>query len=571
LFVFFFFFSQSFMYHPPKTNRFAKCRFCVDWRAISKQTGRMMEANERLELHRMWANIRERGWWKTKVDLATQEPLSCLSMSMDGTDKFPNGFPHFWEMSKGDTVDRIKLHLDISIVHGSKPRIFIADESIRSDPNLTFEVFYRTLLAEQAIRGVLPRVLYLQLDNCIRENKNTTFFGGLCWLIERGIVDKIFVSFLPVGHTHFDCDAVASRISLALKYKDVTNFDELHRTLAHCCQPAPTVESIDDVGDLKALLNPSGLATFPVGSSRIRRFVGCCTKVLPKERANFMYETSPLHWQFRKDTAGKVVIQSKLTCDDRQWSEMTYPWTTSAPRPDDRAFEPDTSGLRPSDLRLAPRRPISADRRAELKRALSSARFRISEPDWRSVEAAWKKMLGDDQPAPSRSPPNAGLFIGESDDPEQRQPEPAPVQPMAMRPQSRLFTTTNLANKDRENRKKRGRADTDLVIGKMITTTGNYSEECLDEHKQDFWVAKILDLVHNEELVHVQWFNTGQLQNATKKAQYRVWTGQHPREWIPISRVLHQFEALTEKNKMIKSADIRHTMNSIECNLLENS
>jgi hypothetical protein len=125
-----------------KYCKFAKCEFCVDWRRIyDTEPGRRAEASQRLKIHRQWANVRERAVWKKKITRAHEEPLNYISVSIDGTDKFPNGFPHFWEKSKGDCAHekRLKLHIDIACVHGnnSPPYIYLADESIRSDPNLT--------------------------------------------------------------------------------------------------------------------------------------------------------------------------------------------------------------------------------------------------------------------------------------------------------------------------------------------------------------------------------------------------------------------------------------------------
>ena len=82
--------------------------------------------------------------------------------------------------------------------------MFIGHEDIASDPNWVVETLYRTLkkLEED---GPLPETLYLQLDNCFRENKNTYLMAYLSWLIERGAFKNIFVSFLPTGprtHTH---------------------------------------------------------------------------------------------------------------------------------------------------------------------------------------------------------------------------------------------------------------------------------------------------------------------------------------------------------------------------------
>ena len=137
-----------------------------------------------------------------------------------GTDKFPHGFPHCWE--------NLRIHIDIACVHGSRPHMFLAYENMCSDPNMTCEVLYRTLRKEQELRGggPLPPTFFLQMDNCIRENKNTTLFCYVAWLVERGIFETAYVSFLPVGHTHFDCDRVASRISTAIPADDSDESDD---------------------------------------------------------------------------------------------------------------------------------------------------------------------------------------------------------------------------------------------------------------------------------------------------------------------------------------------------------
>jgi hypothetical protein len=53
-----------------------------------------------------------------------------------------------------------------------------------------------------------PRTLYLQCDNCIRENKNQWVLLLLCLLIAHDWFDDIFLFFLVIGHTHIDLDQV---------------------------------------------------------------------------------------------------------------------------------------------------------------------------------------------------------------------------------------------------------------------------------------------------------------------------------------------------------------------------
>ena len=49
-------------------------------------------------------------------------------------------------------------------------------------------------------KGRLPPVLFLQMDNCWRENKNWIMFAYLSWLVETGVFQKVQVGFLIVGY-----------------------------------------------------------------------------------------------------------------------------------------------------------------------------------------------------------------------------------------------------------------------------------------------------------------------------------------------------------------------------------
>ena len=109
------------------------------------------------------------------------------------------------------------------MVHGQPtPTTYHAPENVAHDPNLTIEVLQRTLKRlEEKRGGKLPKTLFLQMDNCTRENKNTAVMAYLSWLVERGVFDKINVSFLPVGHTHNECDQVGSRYSIGVRHTTI--------------------------------------------------------------------------------------------------------------------------------------------------------------------------------------------------------------------------------------------------------------------------------------------------------------------------------------------------------------
>ena len=95
------------------------------------------------------------------------------------------------------------------MVHGWATHVYTVYDNFEHGSNLTIECLQRTFKAiEKKNNGKLPPHLFLQMDNCFRENKNVYVLGYLSWLVERGVFEKVELSFLPVGHTHEDIDQV---------------------------------------------------------------------------------------------------------------------------------------------------------------------------------------------------------------------------------------------------------------------------------------------------------------------------------------------------------------------------
>ena len=90
-------------------------------------------------------------------------------------------------------------------------------------------------------------MLYLQADNCWRENKNHCLLCYLGWLVERGVFKRIELSYFCVGHTHFGPDQVASRISLCARCHDIPDREENARILRGAYSPELDFEHLDDV------------------------------------------------------------------------------------------------------------------------------------------------------------------------------------------------------------------------------------------------------------------------------------------------------------------------------------
>ena len=121
--------------------RFAKCTFCVDRRSeaqdVTRSATEKAESKDRLKHHLAWAVTRERGLFHSKIAQHVLDPNSCVCISLDGTDQFIDGFPHFWEKTKQDSKGRrFKFHTEIAVLHGQKPHGFPCPRGHRWGPKL---------------------------------------------------------------------------------------------------------------------------------------------------------------------------------------------------------------------------------------------------------------------------------------------------------------------------------------------------------------------------------------------------------------------------------------------------
>ncbi|XP_053378700.1 uncharacterized protein LOC128548244 [Mercenaria mercenaria] len=115
------------------------------------------------------------------------------------------------------------------------------------DPNLTINILLKSLLKIVKTKGSLPPILFLQADNCRRENKNKYVFAFLELLVRQRIFREVYFSVLIVGHTHEDIDAAFSKISRSLKKKSA-------ETLPDLLQCIPNVERVGEAYDVKSWL-----------------------------------------------------------------------------------------------------------------------------------------------------------------------------------------------------------------------------------------------------------------------------------------------------------------------------
>lgn len=546
-----------------KFHRFTKCTFCVRCRSTLSDRklseAVRLEAKVRLKQHIAWANKRERGHYKFKRTIAIEDPARAISVSIDGTDKFDHGFPHFFEITKNDDSVRLKVNVVCVMVHGTNPYIYIGWEHLFSDPNLVCEVLTRTLRREEGKRGVLPPNLFLQLDNCWRENKNTYVEKYLEFFVERGIHAQVLPSFLPKGHTHFDCDQLASRIGEVSKHRDIKSVKALVEVLRHCYSPKPHVEFIHDVMDWKRVINPEHPKEFPVGTAMCRQMRGLCTKSLPsQEQAFYMDETSPLHWRIRADPQGHVFLQTRHTIDtpDDQWSEPVYHWDTNAPRPQGRArASTRESGLKVSDLKIAPFRVLKERRLGELKSALEGVRTRLTEEEATEMDGIFDLLESPPAVESLPCPDNRWSFTNEGYYRNGNQGEVIAPEELHMPTQS-IYHNLNEQNQARQFRNE-GVDTSKVCAGNFIAYTVDYTDDVAPEDRNEFWLGAVIEIDKETHSVKVRQYHTGTKNNATHErnpATYKMWSGLNQTTWLTKDRLLLKFERLTGGGRVSKAS-----------------
>jgi hypothetical protein len=62
-----------------------------------------------------------------------------------------------------------------------------------------------------------PKKLLLQMDNCMKDNKNRYLWPFLSLLTTRDVFEKARLGFLVVGHTHKEIDGCFGYLSKKLK------------------------------------------------------------------------------------------------------------------------------------------------------------------------------------------------------------------------------------------------------------------------------------------------------------------------------------------------------------------
>jgi hypothetical protein len=245
-----------------KYLRFAKCDDCVSFRARRDNT-RDTKAREKIKKEEKEHHVfvtGERDSYYKRAGLGETAPRRYFSVIIDGSDNSQYWSPYFRERSSStQSAWKVGLHVMGAIVHGRRAYAYTILDTCPLGSNVTIDILHRCMKAELDRTGTLPKIMFLQLDNTTRQCKSKFVLAWLQYLVQVGVFDEIYVSFLPKGHTHEDIDQFFSCVARYLRGHDCPS----PRAFANCIRASytfnmekPIVEHLTHVANIRDWLEP---------------------------------------------------------------------------------------------------------------------------------------------------------------------------------------------------------------------------------------------------------------------------------------------------------------------------
>ena len=130
----------------------------------------------------------EREKYYSHRNKAKENKEKYLCVIIDGMDQMKLLVPNLLHVMKAySSAWKLKTHLTGVLNHGRETLGFFDLHQWPHDSNLTINVLLRVLVKLDNI----PDILYLQMDNCWRENKNQYIIVFLAVLVHLGIFKKV--------------------------------------------------------------------------------------------------------------------------------------------------------------------------------------------------------------------------------------------------------------------------------------------------------------------------------------------------------------------------------------------
>lgn len=168
-----------------------------------------------------WAHLRDQ--YKDRLiyyDLRSESRNKdgrVITLIQDGLDQSKVAVPRsVWQHSKDFAgMNRPKLHISLTLVHGYFLLWTISDPDTQKDSNASVETLCHALtLLEKKYGVVLSQArINIQADNTAREIKNNHVLRWASLQVSAGNVRSLSIRFLRSGHSHEDVDQCFGRLA----------------------------------------------------------------------------------------------------------------------------------------------------------------------------------------------------------------------------------------------------------------------------------------------------------------------------------------------------------------------
>lgn len=360
-------------------KRFAQCMLCFMLKQLAARAACPAD-RDHIKKHRglHYKTVRlERIEYHTNRRNAQLEPARVMSIIIDAMTKWKTALPLFSRELKfgkfkayGQQLYGVLVHQDVrdEEYHGGFFG-YLVDSTVHGGGSLTVELLYRTLqrLQDGNHRKTWPQELDIQLDNTCSDNKNDTVLGFCAYLVATGTFKKVVLTFLPVGHTHEDIDAVFGVLMRYLtKIGAVQTISKLMDCIWNCLtndsnnelatswKPSAELQRIQATHDWDAWLKKACSEARECNLANGRK-----KKAKPLRKIKHYALTTgskacadnrrPHRFEFTlegPDDAAHVVMRYY------HWAHDTEPWSGSIPIPM-MNYVPDLNWLKPAKLNMS--------------------------------------------------------------------------------------------------------------------------------------------------------------------------------------------------------------------------
>ena len=210
-----------------------KCHFCAvltELRAKSKKKIIKQRITDMHALHRV-TYMMERQAYYQNVRRSIEDPDNYMSIILDGMSQNHTVLPYIANMKQFPSP--LAMHLQGVIEHGQTFTMYRTYENLRGGCNLAIHCILRQLEKRIEYYGHLPPTIYIQIDGG-SENTNQYVLALCEFIVARRLTSRIFLTRLPVGHTHEDIDARFGKLWVHIRSKLVLSHIEYERAMQNC-------------------------------------------------------------------------------------------------------------------------------------------------------------------------------------------------------------------------------------------------------------------------------------------------------------------------------------------------